>query len=115
MMFIFDFEDLRLLANEICFKYNFICVGGLGDEESRAMLIFSVTWIESFYHIDPIDCIEDIECIERVLAMHGEIYSLALENKYVIELDREKLFKAVERLAKLQQISNEIYIGSSKQ
>jgi len=114
MVFIYGFEDLKLLANEICFKYNFICVGELGDEGSRAMLIFSMIWIESFYHIDPIDCIEDIECIERVLAMHGEIYSLALENKYVIELDREKLFKAIERLAKLQQIGGEIYIDSLK-
>ena len=76
----------------------------------RAVLLFSLTWIESFYYIDPVDCIEDTACIEKILAMHGEIYSLALENKYAIELDREKLFKTIEKLAKLQQISNEIYM-----
>jgi|UniRef100_A0A7J2U3W5 hypothetical protein len=107
MAITYDLKELRLLANEICSKYSLLCFSELDDEEFRAMMLFSITWIETFYHIDPEECVEDIECVEKVLTIHGEVYGLMLKDSYAIELNKEKIFKTIEKLSKLQQLGKE--------
>lgn len=108
MAITYDLKELRLLANEICSKYSLLCFSELDDEEFRTMMLFSITWIETFYHIDPEECVEDIECVKKVLTIHGEVYGLMLKDSYAIELNnKEKIFKTIEKLSKLQQLGKE--------
>jgi CRISPR/Cas system-associated endonuclease Cas3-HD len=61
--------------------------------------------IDNFYYIDPVECVKDIDCVSRILNMHREVFSLAIRNLYIINIDEELFRETVEKLLKLSKHS----------
>jgi len=61
--------------------------------------------IDNFYYIDPVECVKDMDCVSRILNMHREVFSLAIRNLYIINIDEELFRETVEKLLKLPKHS----------
>jgi hypothetical protein len=51
----------------------------------RKYFIFIDAQIKNFYYINPRECIEDIDCISKILNIHREVFSLTTRRKYIIK------------------------------
>jgi hypothetical protein len=91
-------SELRGIAGEICAKYGTMCYG---DRDPDELVLFGFTWVENFYYVDPVECSRDLECIETVFKMHSTVLKLALEGRYIVNINRELLKEAVKRLLAL--------------
>jgi hypothetical protein len=91
-------SELRSVAEGICREYKTMCFSAYDPDD---LVLFSFTWVESFYHVDPAECSEDLKCVEEVFRMHGDVFKLTKMGLYEIQVDEELLRKAVERLLAL--------------
>ena len=96
-------QILKELASKICRGLGVLCYENLNDPNLlESYLLFIGTWVESFYYIDPVECVSDENCTLKILNMHREVFSLAIRNRYVINIDENLFRKAVENLLKLK-------------
>jgi fructosamine-3-kinase len=96
-------QILKSIANEICKEFEALCYEHFNELSLlEDYLLFIGTWIESFYYIDPAECVSDENCALKILDMHGEVFPLAIRNQYVINIDENLFRKAVENLLKLK-------------
>jgi hypothetical protein len=94
---------LKNIASRVCRDLGALCYENLNDPSLlESYLLFIGTWVESFYHIDPLECVYDESCALKILNMHGEVFPLAIRNQYVINIDENLFRKAVENLLKLK-------------
>jgi hypothetical protein len=105
-------KELKRLVDSICTEYNAMCFTDITDpEDLEKTLLFIGTWVESFYYVEPMLCINDVECVEKIFDMHGEVLNLALKDEYIVNLD-EKLFrKTVEKLLELHYTESILNLG----
>jgi hypothetical protein len=92
--------ELRSIASEICSKYGTLC---FTDMDPDKLVLFSLTWVESFYYVDPVACSKNPECVRTIFEMHSTVYKLALENKYIVQINKRLLERAVRRLLALSE------------
>ncbi len=71
-MFTDSIEYLKNVAREICMKEETLCINDDND-----MLKFSISWIENFYYIDPMECIEDVYCLKKLFEIHDDVFKLS--------------------------------------
>jgi hypothetical protein len=96
-------QVLKELANSICRDLGALCYENPGDLNLlESYLLFIGTWVESSYHVGPLECVSDESCALKILNMHGEVFPLAIRNQYVINIDENLFRKAVENLLKLK-------------
>jgi len=96
-MFVDSIDILKSIADEICGSENVMCI----DDNSGDMLKLSFSWVESFYYIDPRECVEDIDCIRNIFDMHLNIFRLSIENKYMFNVEKEILINTIKKLKSL--------------
>ena len=97
-------KKLRVLADPVCRELNTPCINGIEDPDLYEKIhLFIGTWVESFYYVDPGECIEDVDCISKILNMHGEIFNLAIRREYTVNIDEDLFRKAVEKLIEISK------------
>jgi hypothetical protein len=97
-------KTLEELADKICRELKVLCYNDIEDPDLlEKILLFVGTWIENFYYIDPVECVKDIDCVSKILNMHGEVFSLAIRNLYIINIDEDLFRETVEKLLKLSK------------
>jgi hypothetical protein len=97
-------EKLEVLADSICRELNTLCISDIEDPDLyEKMLLFIGTWVESFYYIDPGECIEDVDCSSKILSMHGEVFNLAVRREYIVNINEDLFIKAVEKLIEISK------------
>jgi len=72
------------------------------ERDPDDLVFFSFTWVENFYHVDPVECARDLKCVETVFEMHSTVLKLVREGKYFVNYDRELLESAVKKLLELR-------------
>jgi hypothetical protein len=98
-------QALKSIASRVCRDLGAPCYDHFNDPNLlESYLLLIGTWVESFYYIDPVECVSDEGCALKILDMHGEIFPLAIRNQYVINIDENLFRKAVENLLKLKQL-----------
>jgi fructosamine-3-kinase len=96
-------QVLKSIASKVCRDLGALCHDHFNDPNLlEGYLLFIGTRVESFYHIDPAECVSDESCALKVLNMHGTAFPLAIRNQYVINIDENLFRKAVENLLKLK-------------
>ena len=95
MVYASSVSELRSVAEGICGEYETMCFSAHDPDD---LILFSFTWVEGFYYVDPVECSEDLKCIEEVFRMHSDVFKLARMGLYEIQVDEGLLRKAVERL-----------------
>jgi hypothetical protein len=98
-MHVHDTRTLRDIARGLCAELGVMCYE---EDDPDAAVWLGFTWVESFYHVDPIACTENPVCVKTVLEMHLEIYKLAKEGKYSVRVDRRLIKRTLRRLAELK-------------
>jgi hypothetical protein len=98
-------QKILKLAKSACEEFNVMCYNKLSGDELEKVLWFAGTWIESFYYVDPTSCAKDLDCVSRVLEMHGEVFKLALKGEYSIEVDEELFRDTVKKLVQLMRMN----------
>ncbi|MEM0027341.1 MAG: hypothetical protein QXT53_06950 [Ignisphaera sp.] len=93
-------QELVNIAKEICSRYRVLCLES-DDELDYRLLIFSLTWIENFFYVDPQSCSKDLVCAEKIFEMHRDVLEYALRGEYIIDLHKEKFLETVEKLLKI--------------
>jgi len=91
---------LRRVAEGVCREYKVMCFSAYDPDD---LVLFSFTWVEGFYYVDPVECSGDLKCIEEVFRMHGDVFKLARMGLYEIQVDEDLLRRAVERLLALKK------------
>ena len=94
-------EALRFTAREICSKYGALCYAETDPDD---LVLFGLTWVENFYYVDPVECAQDLKCVETIFEMHSTVFKLAREGAYIVNNDKELLENAVKRLLELSRI-----------
>jgi hypothetical protein len=56
-------------------------------------------------------CINDVECVEKIFDMHGEVLNLALKDEYIINLDEQLFRRTVEKLLELHYTESILNLG----
>jgi len=96
-------QVLKNIASSICRDLGALCYDHINDLNLlEGYLLFTGTWVESFYYVDPLECVSDESCALKMLDMHGTVFPLAIRNQYVINIDENLFRKAVENLLKLR-------------
>jgi hypothetical protein len=98
-VYIHDVRELRSIAREFCVEFETMCYEDWVPDE---VVLLSYTWIENFYYVDPVKCVENYECLDTLFKMHHEVLKLALEGKYSVRVSKWHIKKA---LRKLREIS----------
>jgi len=105
-------KELKRLVDSICTEYNAMCFTDITDpEDLEKILLFIDTWVESFYYVEPMLCINDVECVEKNFDMHGEVLNLALKDEYIINLDEQLFRRTVEKLLELHYTESILNLG----
>ncbi|MEM1608647.1 MAG: hypothetical protein QXG81_05200 [Ignisphaera sp.] len=99
-----EMQKLVDIAKEMCSRYRVLCLEPAGELDYK-LLVFSLTWIENFFYVDPQMCSKDATCAEKVIEMHRDVLNYALRGEYIIDLRKEKFLEAVEKLLKIEQPS----------
>jgi hypothetical protein len=90
-------QVLKSIASSICRDLGALCYDHFSDPNLlEGYLLFTGTWVESFYYVDPLECVSDESCALKVLDMHGEVFPLAIRNHTLLTLMSiclEKLLK----------------------
>lgn len=74
------------MANTIYRELNVACISYVEDPNLfEKILLFIDAQIKNFYYINPRECIEDIDCISKILNIHREVFSLTTRRKYIIK------------------------------
>lgn len=97
-------QDLIDIAREICSRYGVLCLEAAGETDYEKLIIFSLTWIENFFYIDPLTCGKDQACIEKIFDMHREVLEYALRGEYIVDLNKEKFLESVKRLLGISSV-----------
>ena len=94
-MYTSNIEELRRIASEICIKHNTLCYS---ERDPNELVFFGFTWVENFYHVDPVKCAENLECVNTIFEMHSTILKLTLEDRYTVNTSRELLEETIKKL-----------------
>jgi len=92
--------ELRRVASEICSEYGTLC---FDKRDPDKLVLFSLTWVENFYYVDPVACAKNPECVNTIFEMHSTVLRLALEGKYTVNINKRLLKRAVKRLLELSE------------
>jgi hypothetical protein len=77
---------LKVLANTVYRELNVVCISYVEDPNLfEKILLFIDAQIKNFFHINPRECIEDIDCVSKILNIHREVFSLTTRRKYIIK------------------------------
>ncbi|MEM4795144.1 MAG: hypothetical protein QXG46_05300 [Ignisphaera sp.] len=98
MVYTDNLRDLLNVVDRLCSRFNVLC-----GEQDEAVLKFALTWIENFLYIDPIECVADIACVEKIFDMHSSIVAYAYRGEYLINIS-EHMITVTEKLLKLNEI-----------
>ncbi len=95
-----DIAKLRRVASQICSEYGTLC---FDEKDPDKLVLFSLTWVENFYYVDPVVCARNFECVNTIFEMHSTVFKLALEGKYAVNINKRLLRRAVKRLLELSE------------
>jgi len=103
---VYSIDEMKYIAAEVCSKYETLC---FDEKDPDELVLFSFTWIENFYYVDPVDCARDLDCIETIFNMHSIVTRLVLENKYSVNIDKDLIEYAVKSLLALGELTRSEY------